>query len=322
MAQTDKPEISVVVTCYNGESTIGVVFDSLAQQAWSGSWEVVFVNNGSTDRSQEIVESYRDRLPALRCIQAHRPGHPHQGMAHTYSVGLSSAAGDAILLLDSDDMPGEGWLAAMARALQTHPFVCARMDFERLNAPWLLYKVLPQQTGPGHLNNPPALPSAYGCTLGLQRIVLEKVGLPDPDCGASLDIDLCARAHMAGFRLQFVPDAVLHYRVRTTFPARYRQSVGYGDSQMALLRKYSPGVGGWPRFARILLATFIRDLLPTAARAPLALFDRRERMAWALDIGWCVGRLRGAWRLLAPWKADRQPAVVEVASASAPNRLV
>jgi glycosyltransferase involved in cell wall biosynthesis len=59
--------LSVVIPCLNAAATIGVQLEALAGQSWEGEWEVVVADNGSTDGSQAIVESYRG--PAGACSQ-------------------------------------------------------------------------------------------------------------------------------------------------------------------------------------------------------------------------------------------------------------
>ena len=55
--------VSVVLPCYNGASTLAEMLDSLVAQTYEGAWELVFVNNGSTDNSVEVAMSYAGRLP-------------------------------------------------------------------------------------------------------------------------------------------------------------------------------------------------------------------------------------------------------------------
>ena len=71
------PALSVVLPCRNGAATIAVQLEALASQFWSGTWELVVADNGSTDESMRIVESFRDRLPALQVVDASAgPGIP------------------------------------------------------------------------------------------------------------------------------------------------------------------------------------------------------------------------------------------------------
>ncbi len=77
---------------------------ALANQQWSEPWEVLVVNNRCTDRSIEIVERYRERLPRLRVVDASA----RQGQAHALNVGARAATSDALAFCDADDVVGQG----------------------------------------------------------------------------------------------------------------------------------------------------------------------------------------------------------------------
>lgn len=286
-------KISVVIACYNGAKTVGVVLDSLCRQQWPGDWEVVFVNNGSTDASESLALSYQGRLPALRVVQGRGPGEPHSGVGHTYAVGMRHSTGDAILLLDADDEPGDAWLAGMAEALAEHDFVAARMDFTKLNAAWLVPRQPPQDTELIALPDPPGYPFVYGCTLGIRRAVIEKVGYPDASCGACVDMDYCFRAYQAGFRLKLATRAVLHYRLRDGWQARYVQGKGYGHDQILAWAKYLAQPSGRPYWLMKLARWLLPWLVMRVIKLPKQLSSRQARAAWVWDLGWGVGRLRG-----------------------------
>ncbi|NJL47116.1 MAG: glycosyltransferase family 2 protein [Leptolyngbyaceae cyanobacterium SM2_5_2] len=134
-----------------------------------------FVNNGSTDNSVEIVERYRPYLPALTIVQAYTPPEPRFGAFHSYNEGFKVATGDAFVLCEADDEVGEGWLRAMGNSLLNHGFVVARMDYRKLNAPWLLgiSGERQQETEIPRVPCYPYLLHAWGCTFGLRRSVYE-----------------------------------------------------------------------------------------------------------------------------------------------------
>ncbi|MDB5945273.1 MAG: putative b-glycosyltransferase, Glycosyltransferase Family 2, partial [Ramlibacter sp.] len=129
-------KLSVILPCFNGAATIAVQLDALIRQQWPGGWEVIVVNNGSTDRSMEIVEQYRDRLPGLSIVQAHVPGTARLGVPHSYNCGIKAATGEAFVFCEADDEVAPGWLMAMGKALAQHDFVAARLDHEKLNDEW------------------------------------------------------------------------------------------------------------------------------------------------------------------------------------------
>ena len=133
----DVLKLSVILPCFNGAATLAVQLEALTLQDWPGGWELVVVNNGSTDDSMAIAEAYRARLPMLKIVEAHVPGTPRPGVPHSYNTGIRAATGDAFVFCEADDEVAPSWLAAMGRALTAHDFVLAQLDHRKLNADWL-----------------------------------------------------------------------------------------------------------------------------------------------------------------------------------------
>lgn len=90
------PKVSFVMTCYNAERFVGEAVKSLLEQSWR-DWECVVVDDGSTDRTGEIVASFGD--PRIRLIRLGRIG---RGRA--LNVGLREALGELIAIQDADDL--------------------------------------------------------------------------------------------------------------------------------------------------------------------------------------------------------------------------
>ena len=82
-------EVSVVIPALNVADTIGQQLDGLACQNFNGNWEVIVADNGSTDSTREVVESFADRLPALKVIDAS----DRRGINHARNVGSQAARG-------------------------------------------------------------------------------------------------------------------------------------------------------------------------------------------------------------------------------------
>jgi GT2 family glycosyltransferase len=279
-------EVSVVLACRDAAEYLPAQLEALSRQAWPGSWEVVVSDNGSRDDSLEVVERYRPRLPRLVVVNSSaRPG---PGAAR--NVGVEAAAGARIVFCDADDVVGNGWLRAMAAALEAHDLVAARMEHSSLNRP---SGVRERREEPGLLQSrPPFLPYAMACALGVRRSVHEALGGFDETFrDAGEDRDYCYRAQFAGFRLVLVPAAVVHYRHRNTIRGVYRQSRAYGRGHVQTYRAYRDRGLARPPPARALANWLV---LPVHLLA--ALRGHRALMGGAWRLGWRVGRLEGCLR--------------------------
>ena len=97
----NKKLISVVIPCHNYANYLPDAVGSVLAQTWT-NWEIIIVNDGSTDNSRKIAEklidSHRNRI--IRLINQENSGHP----AHSRNQGIAAARGDFILPLDADDM--------------------------------------------------------------------------------------------------------------------------------------------------------------------------------------------------------------------------
>lgn len=228
--------ISVLLPTRNGAATIGAQLEALAGQETTAGWELVVADNGSSDGTLEIVERYRDRFETLRVVEARE----RAGLPHACNVAAAQAEGEALLICNDDDVMADGWLAAMSGALADHDLVAGRLEHERLNEPWALeVRGRPQEEELPRWSFGTHLPFAFACALGVRRDLHRSIGGFDESMvPAGEDIDYCWRAQYEGAELRFVPDAVMHYRVRATLGALYRQSRNYAVADVLIYKKH------------------------------------------------------------------------------------
>ena len=92
--------ISVVIALYNAEKSIEKSLNSIKYQTWKGNFEIIIINDGSTDNSQLIVENYIQENPDLNIqLISQKNG----GVSNARNTGLKIAKGEYIALLDADD---------------------------------------------------------------------------------------------------------------------------------------------------------------------------------------------------------------------------
>lgn len=108
-------KISVLLPGYNAEKYMRETLDSIVEQTFR-DFELVYIDDGSSDRSIEIVESYRDKLPALNIIK----NETNQMLARTLNIGLEACKGDYIYRIDADDCLVPETLEKMYTTLKKH----------------------------------------------------------------------------------------------------------------------------------------------------------------------------------------------------------
>jgi glycosyltransferase involved in cell wall biosynthesis len=276
-------ELSVVLPCLDAADLLPRQLEALAAQEWDGTWEVVIADNGSTDGSQQVAASFADRVPNLRVVDASA----HGGRHYACNVGVANARGRSVVFVDADDEVASSYLAAMAPALREHAIVAARLDHVTLDPEWMRgvgsgFQTKGLEDGFGFL------PFGAGASLGFQRSAFDAVGGFRQRASYCEDVDICWRAQLDGVPIEFVPDAVVHYRQRPTVMAMFRQHRNFGRARALLFHDYREA--GMP--ARTSAAA-LREWW-FLARALPRIRTRGEAARWARRLGRCVGSLEGS----------------------------
>ena len=289
--QAEPVDLSVVMPCMNNANVIGGQLAALASQRWHRDWEVVVVDNGSTDETIAVVEQHRRNLPQLQLIRATE----RRGASHARNVGVAAACGRAIAFCDADDRVGDGWLAAMGEALDRHTFVAARLDIAELNPPQISEMVKnPQAESLQQLEYPPHFCHASGATLGVRRDAHKVVGGFDEDLPYLEDTDYCIRLQRNGFQLEFLPEAVIHYRFKDHARPLFHQARHWGQYNVLMYKRYGRHIGLDRPWRRHLSRW--RALL---RRIP-SLKQKQQRLTWWKTLGTQVGTLQGSLRYGVP----------------------
>lgn len=108
----NRTTFSVIVPCYNAESTLEGTLQSVRTQRHP-DWECIVVNDGATDQSPEIAESQARRDSRFRVVHQQ-----NRGLSGARNAGIRASSGDALVFLDSDDFLLPDALKAWDRAFR------------------------------------------------------------------------------------------------------------------------------------------------------------------------------------------------------------
>ncbi|HEX7016447.1 MAG TPA: glycosyltransferase family 2 protein [Cyclobacteriaceae bacterium] len=117
--------ISIILPCYNCQDYIGQAIHSVLRQSYE-DWELLIVDDGSTDRSPEIIQQYAATDARIRVITQ-----PNGGVSRARNAALAEARGEYVALLDADDWLPQDSLLVRLRKFNESPdiaFVDGRVD--------------------------------------------------------------------------------------------------------------------------------------------------------------------------------------------------
>jgi len=213
------PLVSVIVVNWNGEEYTRVCLNSLINQTY-GNYEVIFVDNASTDRSPRIV---KDEFPRVRLII----NKENLGFAKGNNVAIRAAKGSLIALINIDTIADENWLSMLVDAATRAPEIgivgSVVYDYNKESI-WAAGSIIDALSGlqislykgekkldiiPESLDD---IDYVAGTSLLIKREVVEKIGLLDEHYFLYWDdADWCLTAKRAGYTCKCVPTSTIYH---------------------------------------------------------------------------------------------------------------
>ncbi len=187
--------VSVVIPAKNEERRLARCLQALSQQKTSAAFEVIVVDNGSTDQTVRVARSFLKSL-RLTIVREHRGG---RGRAR--KTGFGKANGEFILSTDADTVVPPHWVQTYVDAFRTQPDVAAFTNIGRIEdctrwkntfltyGSWACIRTMYGITGFTCLN---------GFNFGIRRSVYERSGGFDPLSDAQEDMLLTLRVRQIG----------------------------------------------------------------------------------------------------------------------------
>jgi glycosyltransferase involved in cell wall biosynthesis len=203
------PAISVVIPCYNASRYLESALASVQVQTFT-DFEIIVVDDGSTDNSKALLEAIASREPRLRIISR-----PNTGIVGALNDGLAAARGEFIARMDADDLCFPGRFEKQVAYLRAHPdCVCVGSYFNYIDDHGARVKWNPRETE--HENLVANLLAGDGGSLIhpailLRREAVIRVGGYRVEAQWVEDLDLYLRLAQIG-RLANLPEVLFDYR--------------------------------------------------------------------------------------------------------------
>jgi glycosyltransferase involved in cell wall biosynthesis len=228
------PSLTVVMPFRDAESTVAAQLRALDDQDYSGSWEVVLVDNRSVDGSRAIVDGWAASREHVRVVEAGDA----DGVAHARNVGMLSARGEVLAYCDADDVVAPGWLTALVDRLGDCELAGGLVETGALNPPTVVAWVRANKRD-GLQVAQRFLPYAPGSNFAVRReVALAVNGWDESYPYGGNDVEFSWRVQLAGNRIGWAPDAIVLYRLRATLRGRARQAFWGGYSDVQVVRDF------------------------------------------------------------------------------------
>lgn len=244
------PKLSIIIVNFNTKDLLSACLTSLfAYKKEEDQWEIIVVDNASTDGSQEEIKNVKLKMENVTLIQ----NKENRGFAAANNQGIRASKGDYILLLNSDTEVRKGMIQIMLTYLESHQLInaatcrvelpdgsldpaCHRgfptpwaactyfLGFERLFPHTKLFSQYHQ--GYKDMTKEHTVDCISGAFFLLRKKIIEEVGLLDESYFMyGEDIDWCYRIRQAGYTIGYYPFVSILHRKKQSGRAHEDESI-------------------------------------------------------------------------------------------------
>jgi glycosyltransferase involved in cell wall biosynthesis len=215
-------KFSIVIPTLNEGSLLAMTTNSILGRTRYPDYEIIVVDDGSTDGSTELYEQYPN--PRIRLLRG-----GGLGVANARNLGAAHAAGVFVVFLDGHCTVSPNWLDGFAAALAPPGIAVAGPCFTRLHEPqprgcgmfWSDYTLDPNWFEPVDGNGPYEVPLTTGACQAFRRATFMALGRYEAGFTrwGFEDVEICLRAWLLGYRIVVNPEVTVAHH--------FRESRGY-----------------------------------------------------------------------------------------------
>ncbi len=273
----DPSKISAIICTYNRQRYLYQLLEKVKNQSLNPKlYEIIVVNNNSTDNTELICQTFRKDNPHLNFIYITES---EQGLSAARNRGIKESSGKYLTFIDDDAFPEKNFLRIIYDYMEQNPKIAAvggkiLLEYEQEKPKWLTpylsslfgYFNPGNKTGEFAKNRYPR-----GSNMSFLKVVFNQVGLFDTKLGrkgfdmqGSEEKELFARMYKQNFLIRYLPSAVIYHFVppeRTTMEFIRNQAISYGKSEKYFRQQH-----------RELFLMYFQEILKWAASIVLGLF--------------------------------------------------
>ncbi|MBQ8959024.1 MAG: glycosyltransferase [Bacteroidales bacterium] len=228
---------SIIIPVYNRPQEVDELLESLCTQSFS-DFEVVVVEDGSTEKCDDVCQKYSDRIPVRYYFK------PNSGPGPSRNYGAERNQGEYLIILDSDVIVPDNYLEIVKQELDREPCDAfggpdrAHPSFTPIQKA-INYSMTSFFTTGGIRGGKQKLDKFYprSFNLGIKKSVYEALGGFAP-MRYGEDIDLSTRIFKGGYSCRLFPEAFVYHKRRVKFSSFFLQVRHSGEARVILKKKY------------------------------------------------------------------------------------
>lgn len=230
-------KVTILITVKNVKNTIRMCLDSLLNQSFKESYNIIIVDSLSTDGTQEILKNYSKKYTKIKVIELKCS----QPEAFNYAIKNNLLKGDIIALLDGDCVADKNWLINIVKNIENGKEIVGgigmtpkKADFlQRLIGYDLDYRFL--STKVGYVNRHPNM------NLAMKKEIIEKM-LFDESLPIAYDTEFGYRLRKLNKKIWFDPEIKVEHYHRASLKNYTKQQINSGKYAFIVYNKRTGGI--------------------------------------------------------------------------------
>jgi glycosyltransferase involved in cell wall biosynthesis len=231
-------KLSVIVPAYNAQETIGLTLTALVEQDFQGQYEIIVVDDGSSDQTAQVIRSFP------RVIYIHQS---NAGPAAARNIGAKEAQGQVLAFTDSDCIPHKDWLSKLLNGFVTSDVGVVMGSYgianDQSRLAWCVYKEILFRHERLLSDFPKVFGSYNFCIL---KNMFDQVGGFDLSYrnASGEDNDLSYKINSAGYRIYFERKALVDHHHPTQITKYLKEQFRHGFWRVSMYASHPKMISG------------------------------------------------------------------------------
>jgi cellulose synthase/poly-beta-1,6-N-acetylglucosamine synthase-like glycosyltransferase len=228
------PPISIIIPAHNEEENIKSVLESLVSSDYDKK-EIIVVDDGSTDRTYEIVKNFSKKHP-IKLIRG-----KHQGKARALNLAMKKTKNDYLVIVDADTTVKEDTLKDLLQPFQENKVAAVasntRINITRNIITWFQSLEYSISTAWNYICSNIGGLSVMSPVCAFRKDVIEKIGGFKGDTAAE-DYDICMIIKKAGYDIKMAPSAIAYNKAPQTLSGWIKQRMRWEIGTFQVIKKH------------------------------------------------------------------------------------